>query len=122
MKEIDEFLRENKPVVKDDPTFLLETRRRMEQVEGIKVEVDRQRSHGRVALIIALVAGLALGVFATTVAFLYPFDLQSVGGGFLQSIRVFLETWKHYLVYPVAALAVTLSLVLTLGGRKTARL
>lgn len=122
MKEIDEFLRENKPALKDDPTFLLETRRRLEQVEGIKAEVDRQRSHGRVALIIALVAGLALGVFATTVAFLYPVDLQSVGGGFLQSVRVFLETWKHYLVYPVAALAVTLSLVLTLGGRKTARL
>lgn len=122
MKEIDEFLRDNKPALKDDPTFLLETRRRLEQVEGIKAEVDRQRSHGRVALIIALVAGLALGVFATTVAFLYPVDLQSVGGGFLQSVRVFLETWKHYLVYPVAALAVTLSLVLTLGGRKTARL
>ena len=101
---------------------MLETRRRLEQVEGIKAEVDRQRSHGRVALIIALAAGLALGVFATTVAFLYPVDLQSVGGGFLQSVRVFLETWKHYLVYPVAALAVTLSLVLTLGGRKTARL
>ena len=42
MKEIDEFLRENKPEVKDDPTFLLETRRRMEVVEGIKAEVDRQ--------------------------------------------------------------------------------
>lgn len=122
MKEIDEFLRENKPALKDDPTFLLETRRRLEQVEGIKAEVDRQRSHGRVALIIALVAGLALGVFATTVAFLYPVDLQSVGGGFLQNVRVFLETWKYYLVYPVAALAITLSLVLTLGGRKTARL
>jgi hypothetical protein len=122
MKEIDEFLRENKPALKDDPTFLLETRRRLEQVEGIKAEVDRQRSHGRVALIIALAAGLALGVFATTVAFLYPVDLQSVGGGFLQNVRVFLETWKHFLVYPVAALAVTLSLVLTLGGRKTARL
>ena len=120
MKEIDEFLRENKPALKDDPTFLLETRRRLEQVEGIKAEVDRQRSYGRVALIIALAAGLALGVFATTVAFLYPVDLQSVGDGFLQNVRVFLETWKYYLVYPVAALAVTLSLVLTLGGRKTA--
>ena len=122
MKEIDEFLREHKPAVKDDPTFLLETRRRLEQVEGIKAEVDRQRRHGRVALIVALAAGLALGVFATAIAFLYPVDLQSVGGGFLQSARVFLETWKQYLVYPVAALAVTLSLVLSLGGRKTARL
>ena len=36
MKEIDEFLRENKPAVKDDPTFLLETRRRLDAVEGIE--------------------------------------------------------------------------------------
>ena len=39
MKEIDEFLRDNKPALKDDPTFLLKTRRRLEQVEGIKAEV-----------------------------------------------------------------------------------
>ena len=60
MKEIEDFLRENRPITKDDPTFILETQRRMEQVEGIKGEVDRQRRHGRVALILALAAGLAL--------------------------------------------------------------
>ena len=49
MNEIDEFLRANKPAVHDDPTFLLETRRRLEAVEGIKAEVDRQRSRGRLA-------------------------------------------------------------------------
>jgi len=122
MKEIDEFLRENKPVVKDDPTFLLETRRRMGTVEGIKAEVDRQRSRGRVALIISLAVGLAAGVLVTTLAFLYPVDLQSVEAGFWQSARVFLETWKQYLIFPVAALAVTLSLVLTLGGKRGARI
>ena len=122
MKEIDEFLRENKPVVKDDPTFLLETRRRMETVEGIKAEVDRQRSRGRVALIISLAVGLAAGVLVTTLAFLYPVDLQSVEAGFWQSARVFLETWKQYLIFPVAALAVTLSLVLALGGKRGARI
>ena len=61
MKEIEDFLRENKPQVKKDPTFILETRRRLEQVEGIKSEVDRQRHHGRVALIVALCAGLTIG-------------------------------------------------------------
>jgi len=122
MKEIDEFLRENKPVVKDDPTFLLETRRRMEAVEGIKYEVDRQRSHGRVALIVALIVGLAAGVLVTLLAFLYPIDPLTVGDGLWQHVRVFLETWKMYLVYPVAALAVALSLVLTLGRKKAARL
>ncbi len=59
MKEIEDFLRENRPITKDDPTFILETQRRMEQVEGIKGEVDRQRRHGRVALILALAVGLA---------------------------------------------------------------
>ena len=60
MNEIDEFLRANKPAVKDDPTFLLETRRRLEAVEGIKAEVDRQRSRGRLALVFALAIGFAL--------------------------------------------------------------
>ena len=115
MKEIDDFLRENKPVVKDDPTFLLETRRRLEQVEGIKSEVDRQRSHGRTALVLALVAGLALGVAATAVAFLYPVDAQSVSEGLLQSARVFLQTYRQYLLLPVAALAIALGVVLSSG-------
>ena len=38
MTEIDDFLRENKPRVKDDPTFILETQRRLGQVEGIKAD------------------------------------------------------------------------------------
>ena len=70
MNEIDEFLRANKPAVHDDPTFLLETRRRLEAVEGIKAEVDRQRSRGRLALVFALAIGLAVGVLATAIAFL----------------------------------------------------
>jgi hypothetical protein len=122
MKEIDEFLRENKPAVQDDPTFLMETRRRMKDVDGIKAEVDRQRSRGRVALIVTLVAGLALGVLVTALAFLYPVDASSVGEGLWEGFRAFLDTWKQYLIYPVAAIAVTLSLVLTLGGKKAAQL
>lgn len=122
MKEIDDFLRENKPVVKDDPAFLMETRRRMKDVDGIKEEVDRQRSRGRVTLIATLVTGLVLGVLVTALAFLYPVDTQSVGDGLWQALRTFLDTWKQYLVYPVAAIAVTLSLVLTLGGKKAAQL
>lgn len=117
MKEIDEFLRENKPVVKDDPTFILEAQRRMEAVEGIKSEVDRQRSHGRKALIVALVAGLAAGVLATAVAFLYPVDVQSVGGGLLENVRVFLQTYRQYLLMPVAIIAISLGLVLSRGGK-----
>ncbi|MBE6223417.1 MAG: hypothetical protein E7125_08210 [Bacteroidales bacterium] len=117
MKEIEDFLRENKPVVKDNPTFILEAQRRMEAVEGIKAEVDRQRCYGRMALIIALVAGLVLGIAATAIAFLYPIDADSVGKGVLDSIRLFLTTWKQYLLLPVALLAIALSLVLMSGKR-----
>ena len=122
MKEIEDFLREYKPVVKNDPTFILETRRRLDQVEGIKAEVDRQRCHGRLALIIALIAGLALGVLATAVAFLYPVDAETVGKGVLDSIRLFLTTWKQYLLLPVALLAIALSYVLMTGKRGSSTL
>lgn len=119
MKDIENYLRDNKPSVKDDPTFLLETRRRMDAVEGIKAEVDRQRSYGRTALIITLAAGLVLGIIVTVVAFLYPVDPASAGEGILESLRIFLESWKQYLVFPVAALALALSLVISTGRKRS---
>ena len=122
MQEIDDFLRTNRPAVKDDPTFLLETYRRMDKVEGIKAEVDRQRSAGRIALIVALAIGLVLGVLAAAIAFLYPVDPASVSNGIWESLRVFLTTYKQYLIPPVAVIALTLSLLLSLGGEKTVRL
>ena len=76
---IEEFLRDNKPVVKDDPTFLLETQRRMKQVEGIKAEVDRQRVHGSMALIVTLVIGIVIGAFAVFVGYICPFNLEDLG-------------------------------------------
>ena len=115
MKEIEEFLRETKPQVKDDPTFLLETRQRMAAVEGIKAEVDRQRSHSRMALVVTLVIGLALGLVAASVAFLYPVDAVSVKDGLWESVCLFLATWKQYLLLPVAVLAIALGVVLSKG-------
>ena len=120
MKEIDQFLKENRPIVKDNPTFILETCRRLENVEGIKAEVDRQRHSGRVALIYALAFGLVLGVSATAIAFLYPAQPSSVGAGLWESVRLFLHTWRQYLLFPVAAIAVTLGLVLMSGSRQSA--
>jgi len=122
MKEIEDFLKENKPIVKDDPTFLLKTRQRMEAVEGIKAEVDRQRTHGRKALIVALIIGLIMGSVATALAYLYPVDANTVGEGMLNSVRAFLTTWKQVLIYIVAALALTLGVVLTRGEKSSMRL
>lgn len=122
MKDIEDFLRENRPEVKDDPTFILEAQRRMDAVEGIKAEVDRQRSYGRVVLIVTLAIGLAAGVLITALAFLYPIDAESVGEGLWQSVRLFLDTWKQYLVFPVALLAVALGLVLSKRSGKAVQL
>ena len=113
MKDLEQYLRDNKPVVKDDPTFILKTRNRLEAVEGIKAEVDRQHTRGRRALVIALVAGLVVGVVITAIAFLYPVSPDSVAKGILDSLCLFLQSYKQYLLLPVALLAIALGLVLT---------
>ena len=122
MKDIEDFLRETKPQVKNDPTFILEAQNRMEQVEGIKAEVDRQRHHGRVALIVALCAGLAIGVVASAIAFFYPVDAQSATEGILQSIRLFLQNYRQYLLLSVALIAIVLGVVLSRGSSSSVRL
>ena len=51
--DIESILRDNRPQLQDNPTFLLEVEQKMRAVEGIKNEVDRQRRYGRTAVIIA---------------------------------------------------------------------
>ena len=114
-KDIEKLLKEARPVIKDDPAFLMETRRRMEQVEGIKSEVDRHHRSARRILVITLVAGLVLGMLAMLLVFLYPSVVRE--NTLLSQIRNFLYEWKEYLMFLIAALAVTLGLVLS-SGRK----
>lgn len=116
---IDELLREARPTVKNDPSFLMETRRRMEQVEGIKKEVDRQRRNSRLILIITLAAGLVLGMAAMAVVFLFPEQVQGFQNGFLAGVRDFLFKWRQYLVFGVAILAIGLALVLSNGKKSS---
>ena len=113
--DIEKLLKEARPVIKDDPAFLMETRRRMEQVEGIKSEVDRHHRSARRILVITLVAGLVLGMLAMLLVFLYPSVVRE--NTLLSQIRNFLYEWKEYLMFLIAALAVTLGLVLS-SGRK----
>ena len=112
MSELEQYLKDHKPVVKDDPTFLLEAQRRMEQVAGIKGEVDRQHRHGRRALVIALCAGLVLGVAVSAIAFFYPVNPESMGQGILDSLRLFLQDYREYFLLPTALIAIALALVL----------
>ncbi|MBO7575385.1 MAG: hypothetical protein J6S99_06225 [Bacteroidales bacterium] len=112
MSELEQYLKDHKPVVKDDPTFLLEAQRRMNAVAGIKGEVDRQRRHGRRALVIALCAGLVLGMAVSAIAFFYPVNPESMGQGILDSLRLFLQDYREYFLLPTALIAIALALVL----------
>ena len=109
-KNIEELLRDSKPVVKDDPTFMLKTLRNMEQVEGIKGEVDRQRRHGRAAVLAALGIGMIAGLFIAATAVFFPGAMEALS----QPIRDTLDTIPYSLkmfVLTIAILAVTLGLL-----------
>ncbi len=115
--DIESILRDNRPQVNDNPEFLLEVQQKMHAVEGIKNEVDRQRRYGRTALILALVSGLILGAVAMSLAYLYPIDPSAINDGIISDIRVFIGSYKQYLLLPVAGCAVSLGLIL--GRQKT---
>ena len=118
-QQLESFLRENRPKTEKDPTFILETRRRMAEVEGIKAEVDNTRRVGRKALIVTLIAGIILGSLATAAAYFYPIQPELTGDGLMDKVRVFLDSYKQYLMPLVAALIVALSLVFSLRRRPT---
>lgn len=113
-QQLESFLREHRPETEKDPTFILETRRRMAEVEGIKAEVDRTRNTGRGALVAALVAGIAIGTIVTALAFLYPVEPGQVAGSMMYKIRLFLDSYKQYFIPGLATMIVALTLVLSL--------
>ena len=121
-QQLESFLRENRPRTEEDPTFILETRRRMAEVEGIKAEVDRTRNVGRGVLIAVLVAGIAIGTFITAIAYLYPVNPAHIGEGVWDKVRIFFTGYRQYLLPALAALAVTLSLVLSLRPKSSSKI
>ena len=120
-QQLESFLKKNKPRVESDPTFVLETRRRMAQVEGIKAEVDRTSRTGRVALIVALVAGIVAGAAITAMAYLFPAKPDIEGMGWLSDARIWIQTYRQYLLLPVAALITALALILSSGKKAESR-
>ena len=110
-KDIESFLRENRPQVKDNPTFLLEVQRKMREVEGIKAEIDRQQKYGKIALVITLVFGLLLGALTMLLAYLVPVD-GLIDTDIIASIRLGVEPIKEYLIIPLIACIVALLAVL----------
>ena len=117
--DIESLIRENKPHVKDNPTFLLEVQHKMRAVDGIKSEVDRQRRYGHQALVIALVAGLVLGCIITALAYLFPIDPESLGESLIADIKMILDPWKHYVLIFMAICAITLGVIFSVRKENT---
>ena len=99
------LLKTNKPVVKDDPAFMLKARQRVNAVEGIKNEVDRQRRHGLIALSVTLLIGLATGILITVFFLLTPID----------SIRALIGEWKLYIEVGVSIVFTLIAIYLGNG-------
>ena len=110
--DIDSFLRENRPQLKENPMFLMEVQQKMQAVDGIKAEVDRQRKYGRMAIVGALVLGLVAGAAVMAFAYLYPIDPQIVADGLFSTIMRAVEPWKHFLMIPIAVCAIALGLLM----------
>ena len=107
--DIESLLRDSRPQVQDNPAFLLEVQQKMRAVEGIKKEVDRQR---RRALAMALACGLILGGATVYLACLYPVEITAISEGILSSARRFFESYKQYLMLPIAGCGIALGIIL----------
>ena len=110
MKELDieQYLRSNKPQVKNDPSFILETKRRIETVEAVKKEVDYQRSSGRMAVFVTLLVGLMVGVLVAIILLRFP----------IERLLISIELWKSYIFTAIPCVAVGI-IILTLSNKNS---
>ena len=109
--DIESLLRENKPQVHENPTFLLEVQQKMRAVDGIKSEVDRQRRYGRKTLIFALIAGFVLGGIITALAYLHPINPESIEDNLIIKIKAAIDPWKHYILLFISACAIAIGVI-----------
>ena len=109
--DIESFLRENKPQVKDNPTFLLEAQHKMRAVDGIRSEVARQRKYGRLTVLLALFVGLASGMLLAALVYLYPVDSAALNENILADIKLALDPWKHYILLFITGCALILGII-----------
>jgi len=112
MKDIEQILRDNKPELPDEGAFLIETNARLSKVEGIKSEVAAQQHRSRRALIIALVAGLAIGCLLTLFVMFFPAEALEAGETFLARAASTIQEYRQYLLIPFAACAIALGMVM----------
>lgn len=109
MKDIEQYLRENAPETPEEGQFMIETNARLNAVEGIKKTVDGERRNGRIALIVALAAGLVLGCVITLLVLFMPAPTVN-GSAFAKALEA-LQDKQEFLFGGVALLAVALGIV-----------
>ena len=113
MKDIEQFLRDNKPQLPDEGAFLIETNARLSKVEGIKKTVDAEHRRYRRALIIAFSAGLAISCAVSLFATFYPVPSAIVDDlSALEKAASTLHEYRQYLLLPIAGCAVALAMLL----------
>lgn len=110
-RDIESYLRENKPQVKENPTFLLQVKQKMRSVDGIKAEVDRQRQYGRTTIIITLVIGMVLGASFIYIGYTGCINTGILGNSKIADVIEFLVTYKELLFLPFAGCAIALALL-----------
>jgi hypothetical protein len=110
MKDIEQYLRDNAPDTPAEGQFMIETNARLNAVEGIKETVDGERRRGRIALIVALAAGLVLGCLITLLVLFYPVQPAADNAAFIKALEA-LQDKKELLYVAVALLAVALGVV-----------
>ena len=111
MMDIEQYLRDNKPEMPEEGQFLVETNARLCNVEGVKKCVDEDRHRGRMALIIALGAGLVLGCLTTLLVLFYPLPSIEVNQSALTKVVAGLQAWNEFLIALIAGCAIALGVV-----------
>ena len=109
--DIEQYLSDNKPEMPEEGQFLVETNARLRNVEGVKKCVDEDRHRSRMALIIALGAGLVLGCLATLLVLFYPLPSFEVSSSAFAKAMAGLMEWKEFLIALVAGCAIALGVV-----------
>ena len=112
MKDIEQYLRQNKPETPDEGQFIIETNARLSNVEGIKGTVDAERHRGRLMLVIALVAGLVIGCLFTLFVVFFPVPSIETELSVFSKAILSLKEWEALLLVPVAACAIALGIFL----------
>jgi hypothetical protein len=109
MKDIEQFLRDNAPETPAEGQFMIETNARLNAVEGIKKEVDGVHRRGRIALILALIAGLVIGCLLTLQVIFHP--IQPATDSSLAKALETLQDKQEILFICIAILALSLGVV-----------